>query len=128
MTILSVLALATFLPLVVLTSWTLDIKPGAGPQGGEVIFLGWLMVALWLTLLTLLAAVRHTAGSAVFRYAGVPAGVLVGAALFFWLVFHLLNDASLVEVPRARGRAEIFAAAGLVGGLILANGFLLRSK
>jgi hypothetical protein len=128
-TLLVLLAAATCLPLVVLTRWTLDLKPGAGPQGGEAIFAGWLILALWLTFLSVLAAVRITAGAPpLARFVGTPAAVVFASGVLFWIVFALLNHSSLAEVPRPRAKAEIYAAATLVLAVIAANGWLFRRR
>jgi hypothetical protein len=122
MTAFAVFVAATCLPLLLLTRWTLEMKPGGGPQGGEALFAGWLLVALWLTLVTAVSGMRHAAGSpALVRWIAVPIAVVVGSAIFFTLVFWLLNDSSLVETPRSRGKAEIWLATALVFGLIAAN-------
>ena len=117
----------TFLPLIVLTRWTLDMKPGAGPQGGEVIFLGWLMVALWLIFVSLISAVRLAKGApALTRFLWAPGATAIALIFLFWLVFYFLNHSSLSGVEPWRAKGEIWLASGMVAAVILANLILLR--
>ncbi len=129
MSVLPALVLATLLPLAVLTRWTLALEPGKGPQGGEAIFLGWLVVALWLTGTSVAAAVRLAAHAPGFvRLAVAPVAALVASALFFWLVFALLNDATLAGVPAAKAHGQTWLAALLVGALVLLEAWILGRR
>lgn len=129
MMVFTALVAATLVPLFFLTRATLALEPGAGPQGGEMLFAGWLMTAAWLTLVSLVSAVRVTRASPwVQQFLVAPAVTFVGVVLLFWLVFHLLNDSSLAEVPRGRAQIEVWLAAGLVAGLVVANVVALRRR
>jgi hypothetical protein len=118
-TVFAVLVALTCLPVFVLTSWTLDIKPGAGPQGGEVIAMGWLLVFMWLGAVTVFSAVRQAGAAA-------GAAAFVAAVLLFWFCFWLLNHSSLTGVSPARAKAEIWASAAITGAVIAGNVVAIR--
>ncbi|MBI4467801.1 MAG: hypothetical protein HY650_00595, partial [Acidobacteria bacterium] len=67
MTKFSIVVAATFIPLIVLTRWTLVLTPGGGPQGGEAIYLGWFMVALWFTFISLISTVKYVPSGSSFK-------------------------------------------------------------
>ena len=117
------LVASSLLPLLVLARWTFELEPGAGPQGGEVIFLGWFLLAGWLTLITvasshrLVAAQQRTAARYVLT--GVAAlGVAVATCV---VAFILLNASSFAGTPPVRARQELWGALGLFVALIAAN-------
>jgi hypothetical protein len=122
------LLLLTLLPLSLLTVWTLQIKRGAGPQGGEILFLGWIMLFFWLASASAVSAAASTLGGAtgIIRFVVLPVAVFIAAAICFVAVSVLLNHASLAEVPAAQSKLEIIGAALVVAGLIAGNVWLLR--
>ena len=129
-TLWNALLLLTLAPLGLLTWWTLQMKRGAGPQGGEILFLAWIMLFFWLSCASFVSTASSTVGgaSALIRFALLPAAVFIGTAVCFVAVSALLNHASLSEVPAVQSRLEILAAALVVATVIAANVWLVRIR
>ena len=119
----SLLIGASLLPLVVLARWTFELKPGAGPQGGEVLFLGWFMLSAWLTVLTVASSIRFVAlsGPTVTRYVLMGAGGFAIAVTAFIVAFALINHASLAGTLPLRARQDLWGVLGLYLALIATN-------
>jgi len=108
-------AALTLLPILALSRWTLAFKPGAGPGGGEFIFLGWFLMAGWLSFLSVAASVRYMATHEPTLFRFLIGG---GLALFlsvaaFAIAFILFNRASLSGTVFVVSRLENWSAIGL---------------
>jgi hypothetical protein len=110
-------------PLAALARWTFALKPGAGPQGGEALFVGWFLLAGWLTLVTVASSVRVVSplNRTVTRYLLTMAGGFGIAVATSIVAFVLLNSASLVETPPLRARLDVWGAFALFAALIAAD-------
>jgi hypothetical protein len=114
---------ASLLPLMVLARWTFELKPGAGPQGGEVIFLGWFLLAGWLTVVSVVSSARLVPSSdrTLTRYVLTGLGGLGIAVVTVIVAFVLLNAASVAGTPALRARQDLWGAVALFVALIASN-------
>ena len=114
---------ASLLPLTVLARWTFELKPGAGPQGGEVIFLGWFLLAGWLTVISVASSARlvPSADRTLTRFVLTGIGGLGVAIATVVVAFVLLNAASLAGTPPLRARQDLWGAVALFVALIASN-------
>jgi hypothetical protein len=107
----------------VLARATLAIRPGKGPQGGEVIFLGWCLLMLALAVLSLVTLLSHGLAHAdgVFVVLLRLAGALPVLGLLFAGVLALLGRATRDDAHPLRSRPQVLLAAGLVLGVAMLN-------
>lgn len=124
MKVWTLLVASTFLTLFLVARWTLSIKRGAGPQGGEFLFMCWLVLFMWAVLISVSTAITyvtaHPSGGMV-RILGIPLASAVATILLCWVVTVLLNNASLSHITELQSRLQNWSAFLLYALLIAAN-------
>lgn len=124
MKVWTLLVASTFLTLFLVARWTLSIKRGAGPQGGEFLFMCWLVLFMWAVLISVSTAITyvtaHPSGGMV-RSLGIPLASAVATILLCWVVTVLLNNASLSHITELQSRLQNWSAFLLYALLIVAN-------
>jgi hypothetical protein len=123
----TILVASTLVLLLFIARWTMSMKRGAGPQGGETLFLFWLMLMMWMTYVSMSTASAYIAplkagplGSFMLHV-----GVFVGLVVFMCKIGAILNDASLSGISDAQARNGNLLGIGLFTALIVANVALL---
>jgi hypothetical protein len=125
----TLLVASTFVTLFVVGRWTLSIKRGAGPQGGEILFLCWLALFFWAVLISVISAAAHTkAGSGVLRSAAFPLTVAVATTFYCVAIAWFINNASLSHITETQSRLQNWCAFFLYAALISANLWFLTRR
>jgi hypothetical protein len=84
MKVWTLLVASTFLTLFLIARWTLSIKRGAGPQGGEILFLCWLALFMWVVLISVSSAIGYVTahpGGGALRSVGIPLATAVATII-----------------------------------------------
>ena len=124
MKVWTLLVASTFLTLFLVARWTLSMKRGAGPQGGEILFLCWLALFMWIVLISVSSAVAYVAahpGGGIVRSVGIPLATAVVTVFFCWGIAALLNNASLSHITELQSRVQNWSAFVLYALLVAVN-------
>lgn len=115
---------ALLLCLAGLLRWTFALKPGAGPQGGELLFLCWCVALVWLGIATLatLIAVGGAAGwPGWLRRFAAPVAAGIALVVLFGHVFWRLNEATVPGVAVEAARRHLWIGGGIALLVAAAN-------
>lgn len=119
----------TLLPLLWLSVHIMKVKPGAGPQGGEVLFCGVVLVAGWLVVASAVSSLlcsARVAGPPVVRFLLVPAAAVTVTAVAAAAALVLFNRASLAEGGPTLSRVQNLLGILALVLVVTANGVGLR--
>ncbi len=131
MKVWTLLVASTFLTLLLMARWTLSIKRGDGPQGGEILFLCWLALFMWAVLISTSTAITYATahpGGGTGRSVGIPLASAVVTIVLCWVIAVLLNNASLSDITELQSRVQNWSAFLLYALLIAANLWFLTRR
>jgi hypothetical protein len=124
MKVWTLLVASTFLTLFLIARWTLSMKRGAGPQGGEILFLCWLALFMWVVLISVSSAIGYVTGhpgGGALRSVGIPLATAVATIILCCVIATLLNNASLSDITELQSRLQNWSAFLLYALLVAAN-------
>lgn len=129
-TALAALSALSLVPLVLLVRATRAFVPGKGPQGGEALFLFWVLFLGWVWVASFAALVSAgllLAGEPLVRYVLLPGGALAGVTLWVGGAFFVLSRG--LEPSSASGPGASAVLAGLIAAALLggSQAILLRA-
>jgi formate hydrogenlyase subunit 4 len=126
----TILVASTFIPVFFVGRWTMSMKRGGGPQGGEALFLFWLMLMMWIGWVSMSTASAYIAPlkAGPLRSFMLHVGVFVALVMFMCKIGAILNDASLSDISDAQARNGNLLGIGLFAALIVGNLILLMRR
>jgi glycerol-3-phosphate acyltransferase PlsY len=107
------------------------MQRGAGPQGGEILFLCWLALFMWAVLISVSSAIAYVAthpGSGITRNFGIPLATAVATTVLCWIIAVLLNNASLSHITELQSRVQNWSAFLLYALLVTGNLWFLTRR